>query len=102
MYYINFFSELLTMLGVRTIAPICKETQLLIIKHHLSGTLLKLAASCNFTILYYCNSCYRFVGAPDGYKYDTINLYQHVFYGGVEQYTYGDASSLNYDNLGRY
>jgi hypothetical protein len=90
------------MLGVKTIVLICKETRLLITMLLLSGTLLKLAASCNFTIWYYCNLCYRFVGAPDGYKYDTINLYQYVFFAGVEQYTYGDASSLNYDNLGRY
>ena len=44
---------------------------------------------------------YRFVGAPDGYKYSTINLYEYEFYMGLEQYSYGDASSLNYDNLGR-
>ena len=46
-------------------------------------------------------SSVRFVGAPDGYKYDTLNLYEYDFYRGYEQYTYGDASSLNYDNLGR-
>ena len=44
---------------------------------------------------------HRYVGAPDGYKYDTINLYQFSFYMGVEQYSYGDASHLNYDNLGK-
>merc|ERR1719232_1727766 len=46
-------------------------------------------------------SSVRFVGAPDGYKYDTINLYQYDFYMGLEQYAYGDAPTLNYDNLGR-
>jgi len=46
-------------------------------------------------------SSIRFVGAPDGYKYDTINLYEYNFYMGLEQYAYGDAPSLNYDNLGR-
>merc|ERR1711963_285375 len=46
-------------------------------------------------------SSVRFVGAPDGYKYDTINLYEWDFYMGLEQYAYGDAPTLNYDNLGR-
>ena len=46
-------------------------------------------------------SSVRFVGAPDGYKYDTINLYEYDFYMGLEQYAYGDAPTLNYDNLGR-
>ena len=41
------------------------------------------------------------MGAPDGYKYDTINLYEYNFYMGLEQYAYGDAPTLNYDNLGR-
>ena len=43
----------------------------------------------------------RFAGAPDGYKYDTISLYEYNFYMGIEQYAYGDAPTLNYDNLGR-
>ncbi len=46
-------------------------------------------------------SSVRFVGAPDGYKYDTINFYQYKFYMGLEQYSYGDTPTLNYDNLGR-
>jgi len=45
-------------------------------------------------------SSIRFVGAPDGYKYDTINLFQYKGYMGLEQYAYGDTSSFNYDNLG--
>jgi hypothetical protein len=47
---------------------------------------------CDFGHLQF--SCYRFVGPPDGYKYDSINLYQHVLYGGVEQYTHVDSSPL--------
>merc|ERR1711879_272743 len=46
-------------------------------------------------------SSVRFVGAPDGYTCDTINLYEYEFYMGLEQYSYGDVPSLNYDNLGR-
>jgi hypothetical protein len=41
-------------------------------------------------------------GAPDGYKYDTINFYEGEYFMGGEQYLYGDAASLNYDNFGRY
>ena len=43
----------------------------------------------------------RFTGAPDGYKYDTINLYEGEDFEGEEQYSYQDAPSLNFDNLGR-
>jgi hypothetical protein len=39
---------------------------------------------------------------PDGYKYDTINFYDGENFMGTEQYLYGDAPSLNYDNFGRY
>ena len=46
-------------------------------------------------------SSVRFAGAPNGYKYDTINLYEYNYYMGQDQYTYGDAPSFNYDNLGR-
>ena len=47
-------------------------------------------------------SSVRFVGAPDGYKYSTINLYEYDFYMGIEEYSYGDIFSMNSDNLGRY
>lgn len=40
-------------------------------------------------------------GAPDGYKYDTLNFYDGENFMGREQYTYGDAAVLNYDNFGR-
>ncbi|XP_059083004.1 uncharacterized protein LOC131880393 [Tigriopus californicus] len=43
----------------------------------------------------------RFAGAPDGYKYDTINLYTGNYFMGAEQYYYDDAGHVNYDNLGR-
>lgn len=42
----------------------------------------------------------RFIGAPDGYKYSTLSLFQYKGYMGLEQYTYGDQPNLNYDNLG--
>ena len=43
----------------------------------------------------------RHSGAPDGYKYDTLNFYDGENSMGTEQYLYSDASSLNYDNFGR-
>ena len=46
-------------------------------------------------------SSMRFSGAPDGYKYDTLNFFQYGFYMGTEQYLYADNSNLNYDNFGR-
>ena len=47
-------------------------------------------------------SSIRFTGAPDGYKYDTINFFQYQFYMGAEHYYYGDSTQVNYDNFGRY
>jgi len=46
-------------------------------------------------------SSIRFTGAPDGYKYDTINFFQYQFYMGAEHYYYGDSTQVNYDNFGR-
>ena len=43
----------------------------------------------------------RFTGAPDGYKYDTINFFQYQFYTGAEHYYYGDTTTVQYDNFGR-
>ena len=48
--------------------------------------------SCNF----------RLAGAPNGWRYDTINFYEGELYNGLEQYYYGDAASFKYDNFGRY
>ena len=45
---------------------------------------------------------FRHSGAPDGYKFDTINFYDGEYFMGREQYLYQDAPQLNYDNLGRY
>eukprot|EP00095_Tigriopus_kingsejongensis_P009637 maker-scaffold94_size379870-snap-gene-2.32 protein:Tk09637 transcript:maker-scaffold94_size379870-snap-gene-2.32-mRNA-1 annotation:"gamma-crystallin a" len=46
-------------------------------------------------------SSIRFAGAPDGYKYDTINFYEGKNFMGLEQFFYDDAPQFNYDNLGR-
>ena len=40
-------------------------------------------------------SSLRFTGAPDGFKYDSINFYEFDSFMGFEQYSYGDLSSLN-------
>lgn len=45
-------------------------------------------------------SSVRFTGAPDGYKYDTLNLYEGQGFMGEEQFFYQDQPSVNYDNLG--
>ena len=47
-------------------------------------------------------SSIRYSGPPDGYKYDTLNFYSYEDFMGVEQYTYDDAPSFNFDNFGRY
>jgi len=44
---------------------------------------------------------FRLAGAPDGYKYDTLNFYDGENFMGNEQYMYGDKPSLSYDNFGR-
>merc|ERR550519_1526923 len=43
-------------------------------------------------------SSIRFTGAPDDWKYDTINLYFEEYFIGDEEFTYNDAAVLNYDN----
>lgn len=40
-------------------------------------------------------------GAPDGWKYETLNFYQGEYYQGAEQYFYNDAQNVNIDNFGR-
>ena len=45
-------------------------------------------------------SSVRFVGAPDGYKYDTLNLYAYDNYAGDEQYFYWDSDTSPTDNFG--
>merc|ERR1712058_205430 len=41
-------------------------------------------------------SSLRFTGAPDDWKYDTINLYFQEYFIGDEEFTYNDAPTLNY------
>ena len=43
----------------------------------------------------------RLTGAPNGYKYDTINFYEGENYNGREQFFYGDTPRMNIDNFGR-
>ena len=43
-------------------------------------------------------SSLRFTGAPDDWKYDTLNLYFNDYFIGDEEFTYNDMSQLNYDN----
>ena len=43
----------------------------------------------------------RYVGAPDGYKYDTITLFQGGRFSGYEQYSYDDKYSFQYNYFGR-
>merc|ERR1711879_600813 len=42
----------------------------------------------------------RYTGAPDGYKYSVLNMYQYDNYAGNEQYFYNDSPTVNIDNLG--
>ena len=44
---------------------------------------------------------YRYVGAPDGYKYDTITLFEGGRFSGYEQYSYDDKYSFQYNYFGR-
>jgi len=46
-------------------------------------------------------SSVRLTGAPNGWRYDTINFYEGTLYNGREQYFYGDQTSFQYDNFGR-
>jgi len=43
----------------------------------------------------------RLTGAPNGWRYDTINFYEGTLYNGREQFYYGDSSSMQYDNFGQ-
>ena len=43
----------------------------------------------------------RYVGAPNGYKYSTLSLFQFDGYSGNEQYFYEETPNVNYDNFGR-
>eukprot|EP00092_Neocalanus_flemingeri_P034599 GFUD01037634.1.p1 GENE.GFUD01037634.1~~GFUD01037634.1.p1 ORF type:complete len:267 (+),score=20.63 GFUD01037634.1:80-880(+) len=43
-------------------------------------------------------SSMRFTGAPDDWKYDTLNLYFENFFIGSEEYMYNDKTSLRNDN----
>merc|ERR1712142_618375 len=43
-------------------------------------------------------SSLRFVGAPDDWKYDTLNIYFNDFFIGDEEFTLIDMPQLNYDN----
>jgi hypothetical protein len=36
----------------------------------------------------------RYTGAPDGYKFDTLNFYHQINFSGREEYTYQDKSSM--------
>lgn len=44
---------------------------------------------------------YRYVGAPDGWKYDTLTLFEGSKFSGYDQYSYGDKYSLQYKYFGR-
>ena len=46
-------------------------------------------------------SSLRFVGAPDDWKYDTLNLYFREFFIGDEEFMYSDKSRLVNDNKAR-
>jgi len=43
-------------------------------------------------------SSIRFVGAPDDWKYDTLNLYFENYFIGEEEFMYDDKSVLQHDN----
>jgi len=43
-------------------------------------------------------SSLRFTGAPDDWKYDTLNFYFNNFFIGDEEFTYTDMPQLNYNN----
>ena len=43
-------------------------------------------------------SSLRFTGAPDDWKYDTLNIYFNDYFIGDEEFTYNDMPQLNYDN----
>ena len=58
----------------------------------------KLSSTHNYKFYY----IFRLTGAPNGYKYDTINFYEGELYNGAEQFVYGDGTStMRRDNFGR-
>jgi len=46
-------------------------------------------------------SSLRFTGAPDDWKYPTLNFYFNDYFIGDEEFTYNDMPQLNYDNRAR-
>merc|ERR1711892_1498382 len=46
-------------------------------------------------------SSLRFTGAPDDWKYDTLNFYFNDYFIGDEEFTYNSMPQLNYDNRAR-
>lgn len=44
-------------------------------------------------------SSLRYAGAPDGYKYDTINFYEEQYFTGRDDYAYDDMPEVNVDDL---
>merc|ERR1711988_41061 len=40
-------------------------------------------------------------GAPDDWKYDTLNIYFNDYFIGDEEFAYNDLTQLNYDNRAR-
>jgi len=45
-------------------------------------------------------SSLRFTGAPDGYKFDTLNFYHQINFSGREEYTYNDKDNMVFpDNI---
>ena len=50
---------------------------------------------------YACNLfLIRYTGAPDGYKFDTLNFYHQINFSGREEYTYNDKDNMVFpDNV---
>ena len=46
-------------------------------------------------------SSLRFTGAPDDWKYSTLNMYFNDYFIGDEEFTYNDMPQFNYDNRAR-
>ena len=46
-------------------------------------------------------SSLRFTGAPDDWKYSTLNVYFNDYFIGDEEFTYNDMPQFNYDNRAR-
>ena len=43
-------------------------------------------------------SSLRYTGAPDDWKYNTLNIYFNDYFIGDEEFTHNDATQFNYDN----